>query len=89
MRWLKELFNPKLKCLRLGHNTEKRNVTLIKRSPDWRETVADYKAEVETCARCGKTISVEIKEKIQGYNSATFSQSIWDEIDLIGYHINP
>ena len=88
MRWLKEFFNPSLKCQRVGHNPVVVKVTIRKPSNSFRTVARDYKADIGKCKRCGKVISEPCNlEFIDAWTSVEMPKYMWDDIRNNGYVI--
>lgn len=86
IRTIKEFFCPSLKCKRLGHIYVVITIKIRKRSSEFREVVADYKAKFNRCSRCG---FIELEpfdlEKIGSATSCTMPTLMWDSIREKGY----
>lgn len=88
MRFFKELFNPALKCERLGHKpvVEWRKGYTNPTSSDWdryRVVVHRSTQEQVCCARCKKADPWETVKK-EGIHGLTAPQSTWDAINAGG-----
>lgn len=87
IRFIKELFNPALKCIRRGHLFKSKAIRIRKRSNELREIVADYNAVSSCCIRCDFRKPIEVLDKIEGYNRVGMSNERWDELDSKGFLI--
>ena len=86
IRFIKELFNQKLKCQRLGHKMKTICIKIRKDGVGFREVVTDYKAEKDYCERCGGEHSEYKNLKyIQGYTKCSMPSDMWDSIREKGY----
>ena len=87
MRIVKEFFNPKLKCKRLGHLKKVETKKIRKECEWWRRAIAeDYSCKINICERCGKVLSVPYDLKYLGYwTSITMSSERMREMEENGY----
>jgi hypothetical protein len=86
MRFLKELFNPKLKCKRLGHKERRPIHYRIIREGNrcWKI----YKATFMTCPRCGDSPEQpDEEEQHEWCNSLSAPHRVFEEINSRGYAI--
>lgn len=85
LRSFKELFNSRLKCERIGHDMKEEQIKVRKKSYEWREVVADFKATRCRCKRCGETTEPTISEKVDWFSSCSMPDSMWEQIREKGY----
>lgn len=85
MRWIKELFNPSLKCKRLGHNFDVVKIVIRRRSKVPGFICKDYFAEQKVCKRCGTKTPPQNEEYKDYWTSVTMPMSMWEEMDRKGY----
>ena len=87
MRWIKELFNPTLKCQRLGHQHSTETIDGFSRPPidDRRNVVVKAKKIPDSCRRCGIIHSTEIEKSWKGFNSVSWPSYMWDELEKEGF----
>lgn len=84
MRWFDELFNPKLKCERLGHNMQNIATRVYLYPSKSYRGVADEAIEiVPTCSRCGHTEAMTIKTE-RTLNGLTMNGDRWDALERDG-----
>ena len=58
MRFLKEFFNPSLKCKRIGHDEQWRMARQTRQTDPFSRSVAeDWKVKRKQCRHCGKKLS--------------------------------
>ncbi len=88
VRFIKEMFNPDLKCERLGHDFEDKPVKIRVRSRMARVVVTDHDAKLKVCKRC-RTIEGEPFDLIQvdWFTSCVMPNHMWDQIKKEGYLI--
>ena len=86
---IKELFNSKLKCNRVGHNLKTQNLRIRKlASPyHYRAVVIDYEATREVCKRCGLIGELKEGSEKDWYTSCSMPDVMWNEIHKNGYTI--
>ena len=88
IRFIKELFSPKLKCERLGHNVKSRHCKkVLVESREFREVAAEFEAEIKKCKRCGETMEVIKGKKITSLQGLSMPNSDWDILRDQGYLI--
>lgn len=86
MKWIKELFNPALKCERVGHTPKTETVRYRKRANDGLTICNDYKAKRDRCSRCGTTLTDFYDEKkTNGYTGVSMPTDYWEEMKTKGY----
>ena len=86
MRWLKELFRPRLKCERLGHREEPQQRRTFRWPPESRWAgVADRCAEKRTvCGRCGAQLAPWAITERRPIDSLSMPQPDWDRLRTDG-----
>lgn len=85
IRAIKEFFNPKLKCERIGHNEAEIEKKIRKEGGGFRAVATDYKCKVKRCKRCHKESEPYDLKEYDSYTSVTMPSSMWDEIKEKGY----
>lgn len=88
IRFLKEFFKPSLKCARLGHLHETKEIKgLIDPSYPERSWYVALKGKkvVEFCPRCGHIHSEELVPTGGGYQSTSWPKSMADEFKEKGF----
>ena len=84
IRFLREIFKPRLKCLRLGHKRGTYRYKIRKFSFNWGEVCADYDCLRDECLRCGEPLTDFYKfEKTRSYTSVTMTKDVWDKLPEI------
>lgn len=78
MRIFKELFNPKLKCERIGHNPKEVNRKI-------RTGMNDYQQVAIVCRRCREMVKEISREHLMTWTSVSMPTDLWDEIRDKGY----
>ncbi len=81
-----ELFRPKLKCDRVGHNI---NLTphVIRKRSKWPTVVHDYYCNIPECSRCGHMedpVNLSLKD---GWHACEMADYKWTIMDANGYLI--
>ena len=85
MRIIKEFFNPKLKCKRVGHRMVNKPATIRRSSQSYGSICDDFYADIPVCSCCGKTDD-PINEKYKTHwTSVTMPDSMWDDIRNNGF----
>jgi hypothetical protein len=87
MRWLKEIFNRKLKCKRLGHKFITYDKKIRKKTHEWGRVAEEYKCKIDVCARCDLEKEPYNLEFLRGIQSLTMNTSMFDEMREKGYLI--
>lgn len=88
IRFLKELFNPKLKCHRLGHTLKTVGYTAYTDTQAHRCVVALSGINVEECTRCKRKEPGFVKvQEFETFNKASLPESYWESIRRKGYAI--
>jgi hypothetical protein len=88
MRFIKEFFNPKLRCERTMHNTKLEIVRIRKSSNEPYEVAADYDARIRFCKRCGCYIGSPFNlNKIQSIQSLSMPTKLANEMEKNGFII--
>lgn len=80
--WLKELFDPAVKCERVGHKTRTLTRKTIRwPSESWRRGVADKcKEKLVKCRRCGEVlVDWEVTDRV-GLHSLEMNSGMWDNL---------
>lgn len=88
-RFFTELFNPKLKCERLGHKTKTATFTVRKKCYERHAVVTDHTATQEHCTRCGEKGPMIIGDQTNWFSSCSMPQHMWDEMTKDGFTILP
>jgi len=85
-RRLKELFNRKLKCERVGHETKTSRRRIMMEGGGYRAVATVYKADIHQCRRCWEYIGdpTNLKE-IDSYTSVSMSSDSWDTMRERGW----
>lgn len=85
MRLLKELFNSKAKCERVGHKMRSYERQVYFYPSEFRfRCIADSATEVvHYCARCQEKFDIEVKNRT-GLNGLTMSTPDWDKLKAEG-----
>ena len=85
-RFFKELFNPSLKCKRLGHDMKTIVILIREEGGGFRNVVSDFNAKKDYCKRCGGEHSEPRDlEYVTGYTKCKMPSNMWDEIREKGY----
>jgi len=85
---IKELFNPALKCDRIGHIYIIQSKTIRKTSSAYRTVVDDYIAQFNVCDRCGHIVGEPFNlVHVDWYSSCTMPSYMWDKMRRQGYLI--
>lgn len=85
IRFLKELFNPRLKCERVGHSLA-HVCRRIRRPGKGRIVCNDFDAVLIECDRCDY-VSPEVASEVEvdWFNGVTMPNSMWDEMKINGF----
>lgn len=86
-RFLNEIFNPSLKCERLGHKTELKKVIIRRQNYTSLSVAIDYLATVDKCVRCGHCSCPRDEQFYDSYTSVSMPNSMWRELKREGYII--
>ena len=88
MRFIKEWFNPELKCERLIHNYLNKRHT-IRRKGGVVPSVfcTDYLCLIPTCIRCGDHLKPYSEVEVVHHKKVIMHPSQWDELAKKGYVI--
>lgn len=89
LNFLKELFNPSLRCKRLGHKikTIRKRIRIKPKESYSRFVAEDYYAKLDICSRCGEEHKPYDNEYITSWNSCSMPLSMWNDIREKGYVI--
>ncbi len=85
MRWLKELFNPTLKCKRIGHVWDNKKYKIETRGN--MNVIEEWLATRKECACCGKKMEMQKVEYITGYSGCSMPKYMWEKLDREGFLI--
>lgn len=90
MRFIKELFKPRLKCERIGHQVDEIKVRGYSKpshdTSDWRYYVAmDAEKITSLCTRCGLIHKEEVIASYKGLTGYSWPQSMADEFEKTGF----
>lgn len=86
-RFIREFFNGKFKCERVGHKKRYRKVKIMKSSNKCGEVARLYRAQLIYCRRCGEDIGIDKLKYVDYYTSCSMDSNKWDEIYSKGYTI--
>lgn len=84
LRIFKELFNPKLKCQRVGRKTKTRHYSGYERTLSWSAVADEVSGEILYCPRCGFRHQRTVTKR-HGIQGLTCPQSMMDKIREEGF----
>ena len=87
IRLIKELFNPSLKCERVGHDLKERQYKISRKAEYWRNAVLEQLIETESyCKRCHVALfSNPELEYWRSVQSVSANESWWLKLKRQGY----
>lgn len=86
MRFIREFFNPGLKCDRLGCDEIVRRRRIRRRAElGRRAVVVDYLAYFKVCRRCKRESEPYDEVEIESYQSCTMPESMWRDMREKGW----